>query len=424
MTRPRIVVTGVGIVSPLALSAEAHFAALNEGRSAVERLEDEDYRNYPRILLAKVRGFDRRVLIPDRMLRKLLSPSPAFALAGATFALTDAGLASHDLTECGLYVGSVCLDANPEAFIPALRESIRGDEVDLSRFATHGMKLVDPLFLVKSLPNAGLCSIAIQHQILGPNANITNGSVSGLQAVIAAMQSLSRGDCEFALAGGYDSLLRMDTIVDHLLGGRLAGGDEDPCRACRPFDRRHSGFALSEGAAFTMLETADHARRRGARIYGELASYGETALPASLLASQDDSAESLCAAAVAAIEESGDKAPSVDCVFGSGLATEWDDAHEAASYNRVFNGPRPPLTCFTGSIGMPGAATGAFSLVHAMLAMRDNVVPPIVNCDDPIGEFGIPFVRKPLAADLDRVLVWNSDRGMKNAAISAARYRN
>jgi 3-oxoacyl-(acyl-carrier-protein) synthase len=73
---------------------------------------------------------------------------------------------------------------------------------------------------------------------------------------------------------------------------------------------------------------------------------------------------------------------------------------------------------------MPGAATGAFSLVHAMLAMRDNVVPPIVNCDDPIGEFGIPFVRKPLAADLDRVLVWNSDRGMKNAAISAARYRN
>lgn len=423
MSRPRIVVTGVGIVSPLALSAEAHFAALNEGRSVVERLEDEDYRNYPRILLAKVRGFDRRVLIPDRMLRKLLSPSPAFALAGATFALTDAGLASQDLTECGLYVGSVCLDANPEAFIPALRESIRGDEVELARFATHGMKLVDPLFLVKSLPNAGLCAIAIQHQVLGPNANITNGSVSGLQAVIAAMQSLARGDCEFALAGGYDSLLRMDTIVDHLLGGRLASGEEDPCRACRPFDRRHSGFALSEGAAFVMLETGEHARRRGAHIYGELLSYGETALPAGLLGAQPDAAESLAAAARAAIEESGDNGSSIDCVFGSGLATERDDALEAASYNQLFNGARPRLTCFTGSMGLPGAAAGTFSLVHTMLAMRDNVIPPIVNCDDPIEEFRIPFVRKPLAAELDRVLIWSSDQGTKNAAITAARYR-
>ena len=118
MTRPRIVVTGVGIVSPLALSAEAHFAALNEGRSAVERLEDEDYRNYPRILLAKVRGFDRRVLIPDRMLRKLLSPSPAFALAGATFALTDAGLASHDLTECGCMSVRFVLMRTPRCSFP------------------------------------------------------------------------------------------------------------------------------------------------------------------------------------------------------------------------------------------------------------------------------------------------------------------
>jgi len=423
VSRPRIVVTGVGVVSPLALSADAHFEALLEGRSVVQRLEDADYCNYPPILLARVRDFDRRVLIPDRMLRKLLSPSPAYALAGATFALTDAGLASQDLTECGLYVGSVCLDVNPEAFIPALRESIRGEEVELARFATHGMKLVDPLFLVKSLPNAGLCSIAIQHQVLGPNANITNGSVSGLEAVIAAMQSLGRGECEFALAGGYDCLLSMDMIVDYLLGKRLASGDEAPGRACRPFDRRHSGMALSEGAAFLMLETEQRAARRGARVYGELLSYGETALPGRLIDSETEAAASLAAAACAAIAGGGDQPSSIDCVFGSGLATAWDDAHEAASYNCLFGGARPPLTCYTGSMGFPGAAAGTFSLVHAMLSLRHNVVPPIANCEEPIPEFGIPFVQRPLAIKPDRALVWNSDQGTKNAAITAARYR-
>jgi 3-oxoacyl-[acyl-carrier-protein] synthase II len=423
MSLPRIVVTGIGAISPLALSANAHFEALKARRSAVEQLDDEDYRNYPRILVARVRDYERRALIPDRMLRKLLSPSPAFALASASEALADAGLTSSDLSECGLYVGSVCLDANPEAFIPALRESIKGDDVDLSRFATHGIKLIDPLFLVKSLPNAGLCSIAIQHQVLGPNANITNGSVSGLQAVIAAMESLWRGDAEFALAGGYDSLLRMDMIVDHLLNENLASGEEEPCRACRPFDKRHSGYALGEGAAFLMLETEHRARQRGARIYGELVSFGETASPGGLIAPRFNSAEHFAAAAREAIAVAGIKPSAVDCVFGTGLATEWDDAHEACAYQQTFDGAGPPFTCFTGSFGFPGAATGTFSLLHAMLAMRDNVVPPILNCDEPLDQFKIPFVRESQAMPVNSVLVWNSDHGIKNAAIMAARFR-
>jgi 3-oxoacyl-[acyl-carrier-protein] synthase II len=192
-----------------------------------------------------------------------------------------------DLTYCGLYIGSVCLDADPEAFIPALRESIDAtDQVDLSRFAAHGIKLIDPLFLVKSLPNAGLCAIAIQHQTLGPNANITNGSVSGLQAIISAMSALRRGEAEMALAGGYDSLLRMDSIVDHLLAGRLAGARFAPAQACRPFDRRRSGYALAEGAAFLVLETLDHARARHASLYGELIASGQSAVPSNLLAQE------------------------------------------------------------------------------------------------------------------------------------------
>jgi 3-oxoacyl-(acyl-carrier-protein) synthase len=113
----RVWVTGIGVISPLACDSLRHFDRLLAGDSAVDRLDGLQYRNYPPILQARVAGFDRRAMIPDRMLRKLLSPSPGFALAAATEALRDAQLLGTDLTECALYAGSVCLEANPDAFI-------------------------------------------------------------------------------------------------------------------------------------------------------------------------------------------------------------------------------------------------------------------------------------------------------------------
>jgi 3-oxoacyl-[acyl-carrier-protein] synthase II len=415
----RVAVTGVGTISPLGLDAGAHFDRLSAGASAVERLDDPAYRAYPPMLHSAVHGFDRRTLVPDRMLRKLLSPSPSFALAAAAEALRDAGLAGADLAECGLYAGSVCLDADPEAFIPALRESVdSANNLNLSRFATHGIKLVDPLFLVKSLPNAGLCGIAIQYQVLGPNANITNGSVSGLQAVIAAVDALRRGEAEMALAGGYDSLLRMDCIVDHLLAGRLTADRFPPGQACRPFDRQRSGYALAEGAAFVMLETLERARRREAPIYGELLGTGQSAFPKNLLDPSPDD-EGLITCAGQALDAAGGGA-GIDVVFGDGLANAIDDGRELRACRTLFPGRRIPLTAFTGSIGFPGAAAGAFSLVHALLGMRRGLIPPTVNCDDPVESDGVDLVAAPRRARPRGALVWTSDRGIKNAAVVAA----
>ncbi|HEX6086957.1 MAG TPA: beta-ketoacyl synthase N-terminal-like domain-containing protein [Thermoanaerobaculia bacterium] len=417
MSGTRVVVTGLGTISPLALTAPRHFERVLAGESAVEKLDDPAYRNYPPILHARVQNFDRRELIPDRMLRKLLSPSPAYALAAATEALRDAGLAGTNLIDCGIYIGSVCLDADPEAFIPALRESIdTTDNVDLGRFATHGIKLIDPLFLVKSLPNAGLCAIAIQHQALGPNANITNGSVSGLQAIIGAMDALRRGDAEMVLAGGYDSLLRMDSVVDHLLAGRLAGNGLEPAKACRPFDRRRSGYALAEGAAFLMLETPEHAQKRGARIYGELRASGQTAVPQNFLEQRAED-DGLAACARQALD---DDDQGVDLILGDGLANALDDGRELHAAAAVANGRPVPYSAFTGSFGFPGAAAGAFSLVHAMLAIHGGVMPPMINCEEPAADANVDLVREPRAASMKRVLVWTSDRGIKNAAVLAA----
>jgi 3-oxoacyl-[acyl-carrier-protein] synthase II len=418
MSLSRVVVTAVGVISPLALDSTQHFQQLLAGDSAVSPLEGSEYRNYPPVLQACVKDFDRRQFIPDRMLRKLLSPSPAFALASSTEALRNADLDPADFTDCGLYVGSVCLDANPEALIPALRASINEhDELSLDRFVIYGMGLVDPLFLVKSLPNAGLCAIAIQHQILGPNANITNGGASGIQALRAAFEAIRHHEAEIAVAGAYDSLLQMDSVVEHLLAGRLVQTTRSPERSCRPFDRNRSGYALGEGAAFFILESLSHARRRGAKVCGEILSFGDTTQSSLLLQRGSDDGETLSLAALEVLESAGISAREVDAVFGDGTAVADDDERECRAYERVFGDSGPAFTAATGAIGYTGAASGAFSLVHACLALSGGVLPPLINCDDPVRDCPLPIVRQKRAADLGRVLVWNSDRGIKNTAV-------
>jgi 3-oxoacyl-[acyl-carrier-protein] synthase II len=418
MSGSRVVVTAVGTISALALNSSRHFERLLAGHSALSALSLPEYRNFPPILQASIQDFDRRELIPDRMLRKLLSPSPAYALASTTEALKNAGLDAADLTGCGLYVGSVCLDANPEALIPALRASINHlDELDLDRFANYGMKLVDPLFLVKSLPNAGLCAIAIQHQVLGANANLTNGGVSGLQAVAAAFEAIRCGELEFAIAGAYDSLLQMDCVVEHLLAGRLTQNGFPPEQACRPFDRHRSGYALGEGAAFLILESLDHARGRQAEVYGEILSYGDTTDSRLLVETEAGDGEALVVAARQTLDCGGEAAHDIDAVFGDGNGVCTDDQRESCAYQNLFPCGTVPFTSATAAIGYTGAASGAFGLVHAFLAMKQGVLPPTINCDEPAPECALPVVHQARAADLHKVLVWNSDRGIKNAAM-------
>jgi 3-oxoacyl-[acyl-carrier-protein] synthase II len=414
----RVAVTGIGIVSPLGLDANQHFDRLVAGASAIQALDDEVYRSFPPLAYARVRDFDRRRWVPDRMLRKLLSTGSAYALGSATEALRDSGIVAAEFSDCGLYVGSVCLEVSPETFIPALKESVnRENQVDITCFAQHGIKLLDPLFLVRALPNAGLCAIAIQHQILGPNANFTNGPISGLQAIIAGTEAIRRGDAEFALAGGFDSLLQMDCFVDHQLSGRLAHWKGSAADCCRPFDRNRDGYALSEGAAFLMLENLDHARYRGVRIYGEILASAESASPRNLIDPTFDGSTALCAAASRALELSSISRTDVGLVLGNGLAVEADDAMEMVAYGKVLGDSRAPFTAFTGAFGFVGAASGAFSVAHAFLAIRHQVVPPLTNCHDVVAGCTIPFVSKAQDAPLRHAMVWTSDRGVKNAAL-------
>jgi 3-oxoacyl-[acyl-carrier-protein] synthase II len=420
LTSLRPVVTGIGLLSPLALNSKEHFDAWLAGEFAVRLATNPEFGDLGPQMEARVHGFDRAHVIGNRMLRKLLSPSAGFSVAAAGQAIRDAGLADDRaaVERCGLYVGSLSLEIAPNVFVPPLEASLRrSGEFDLSLFARRGMRVLDPLFLVRALPNAGACGISIEHQVLGPNTNLTNGATSGLMAVGLAMAAIQRGELQCALAGGYDTLLVMDAIAEHHIEGRLSRHHGSPRSACRPFDCRRDGYALGEGAAFVLLESQEHAHARGARVYAELLSFAATTKSALLHPDRAGDPTALLEAGRRALEIAKCRPEEVGVVFGDGLGTENDDLREAQAVHGLFSRAAVPFTAATSAIGYTGAVSGVFSLIHSLFAVERGVAPGLANCDDPDPRCPVHFLRRPEPMQSGRVVVWNSQRGVKNVAV-------
>jgi 3-oxoacyl-[acyl-carrier-protein] synthase II len=425
MSSRRVLVTGVGLVSPLALSVEPHFQGWIGGKSAVHLTSNPVFAENGPYLEARVTDFDRKEVLTNRMLRKLLSTSAGYAVSAAREAVSASGLGNNpsELERCGLWVGSLSLEIDPEQFVPPLRASLNNQgEFEISQFARRGMKLLDPLFLVRALPNAGTCGISIELQILGPNTNLTNGTTSGIMAVCLAAAAIQRGEIDCALAGGYDTLLGMDSIAEHMVSNRLSNQSSVPEKACKPFDKSRDGYVLGEGAAFVFLESEEHALKRGAQPYAELASFGTTMDSSLLFSKNPQDGTALYHAACEALQSGGCDSANLGLIVGDGLGTELDDLRESGVYRQITNGDQTAFTASTSSIGFTGAASGVFSLIHAALALQHQVLPPLLNCDDPDPLCAMNFVTQATQSEFRHALAWNSDRGVKNVAILLSAY--
>jgi 3-oxoacyl-[acyl-carrier-protein] synthase II len=351
------------------------------------------------------------------MLRKILTNAACYAVAAAGEAIRDAGLAADrgTLERCGICVGSLGLDQDFNIFADSLRVSLTREKIfDTRLFVEYGMSLIDPLFLVKSLPNSGLCGIAIQFGLRGANLNIMNGAVSGLQSINAAAAEIRSGNLDCAIAGGYDSLLQLEVAINHLIAGNVRA-DEQPSLS------RRNGYALGEGAAFVFLESETHARARGARIYGEIAGGGQTHA-ATRPMTRESGAVGLKAASRKAMDAAGVEA--AGAVFGDGFGGTFQDGVEADVLSHLRT-KRPGIrfTSAAGALGFCGVAAGALSAAHALLGLRQGVIPPMVNCPNALSDCAGTCVRSLEKRLFDRALVWSSDRGFDHVAIVLERYK-
>jgi 3-oxoacyl-[acyl-carrier-protein] synthase-1 len=383
MSIPRVLITGSGAVCGTGRTPEALLAAAREGRSAIAPIRQWDTTGWPVTMAAEIADFNPRELVPDRKLHKFIRRTDMLGIFAGTQAIERAGFVAHRDTlppeavaeyndRTGVYVGSGGGAYNTQyEFFSLMTES--GGE--MGRFGAELGNVVNPMWLLRTLPNNVLCHVGINYNLKGPNACITNHSCGGTLAVIEAMEALRQGEADRAVAVGHDTLVEPQMVLYYNQCGLLAGD------TIRPFDAMRSGSLFGEGAGALVLETEASATARNAKVVGEVLGGGNTGEATGLLAIRDDG-DGLARAIGDALHDAKLGAADIGMVVAHGNGTRQSDASEAAALRRVFGDAMPPVTAFKWSIGHLIAAAGLIETVIALAALADDVVPGIATLRD------------------------------------------
>jgi 3-oxoacyl-[acyl-carrier-protein] synthase-1 len=359
-------------------------------------------------------------LLNDRKLFKLIRRTDVFGIYAAGQAIDAAGLTAHRDTldeeaaarfndATGIYAGSGGgAYENQYDFFPLLAAA----KGSLPVFGAELGATVNPMWLLRSLPNNVLCHVGIRHGLKGPNACITNHSISGSLAIIEAAQALRTGECERAVAVGHDASIEPQMVLYYHGVGLLT---ED---ALRPFDADRSGSAMGEGAAALVVETERSAAERGAQVLGEILGSGCASEAEGLLPIRDDG-EGLARAILLALADAGLRPAGVGMIVAHGNGTRQGDVSEARAIREVFGPTPPPVTAFKWAFGHLLAASGIIEAVLALAALRERTVPGIAILSrlDPACA-GLPVSAAPQAPRSDIALVLSRGFGGTNAALA------
>ncbi|MBI4514236.1 MAG: 3-oxoacyl-ACP synthase [Deltaproteobacteria bacterium] len=391
--RTRVVITGRGVICAAGTEPNAIWRSLCAGRSSVGRVQQWDTTGWPRPLAGEIRDLDPRALVADRKLHKLVQRTDLLGLYSAGRAIAEAGLLPHrdalaaaaaqafnDRT--GIYVG--CGGAsyhNQYDFLPLLGAAAG----DLRRFGRELTATVNPMWLLRVLPNNVLCHLGIRYGFTGANACLTTHSVSGLLALTEAAAALRAGEAERAVVVGHDAPIEPEGILYYHRLGLLTAD------AVRPFDAERSGTLLGEGATALVVEAEAEAVARGARILGEVLGGACTTEAQGPLAVRDDG-DGAARAIDCALADAGIAAAAVGMIVAHGNGGRQSDAAEAAAIRRVFGAAAPPVTAYKWAFGHTLAASGMIDTVLALESLQAGVVPGIATlrrCDPALGDFPV-----------------------------------
>lgn len=392
----RVVITGYSAICGSGTSPAEIVDALVSGQSAVAPIEAWDAANWTCKVAAELKDYNGGKLLGDRKLLKLVRRSDVFGIYAGGQAIDQAGLTAwrealgeaggavySDQTGCIVGSGGGAFEVNYD-FFPLMAET--GDH--LNAFGRELPNMVNPMWLLRSLPNNVLCHVSIRHQLKGTNGCITNHTTSGILAMIESAWALREGQADRMVAIGHDAPIEPQTM-HYLDRVGLLGRD-----VLRPFDARHNGCILGEGAGAFVLETEDSARERGATILGEYLGGGDASEGEGIFAIRDDG-DGLVRAIRAALDDASLAAADVGMVVAHGNGTEQSDASEARALLTVFGDRMPPVTAFKWAVGHPFAASGMLDAAIGFESVRRGVVPGVAT----FGEIAPACVGLNVAAD-------------------------
>ena len=405
----RVVVTGLGAVSPLGLDVASTWDAAVSGRSGVGWIESFDASGFPVRIAAQVDGFDPGALIPAKEARRM-DRNVLLSVAAAQQAWDDAGLDGVDKSRVGILVGSA---------IGGIATVAEQQQI----FAERGHDRVSPFFIPSVLVDTASGQIAIQLGITGQNFAPVSACATGSTAIGEGAASIVRGQADVVLAGGTEAAITPLILAGFCAMRGLVAEDEDPTLASRPFDATRAGFVMGEGACILVLEELESARARGATIYAEVLGYGASN-DAHHLAQPEPEATGVAAMISSALDAAGVAPERVGYVNAHGTSTPLGDLAETRALKQVFgeHAYRLAVSSTKSVMGHCFGAAGALEAMMCVLALRDGVLPPTINYRNPDPECDLDYVpNEARRVEVDVALSNAMGLGGHNACVRVGR---
>jgi 3-oxoacyl-[acyl-carrier-protein] synthase II len=388
----RVVVTGIGLVTPLGLGAERVWKRLLEGRSGIGAIQKFDVADLPSKIAGQVPlgetadgNFNADEWVPPKEQRKM-DEFIVFAVAAAQQAVTDSGWEPEDLEgreRTGVMIGSGI------GGLPGITEGA----VTLHE---RGPRRISPFFIPSNLINLASGHDSIRHHFAGPNHAVVTACSSGAHAIGDAARLIQWEDADVMVCGGTEAAICRIGVAGFAAARALSTGfNDEPERASRPWDKKRDGFVMGEGSGVLVVEELEHARKRGAKIYAEILGYGMSGDAHHITAPAEDGSGAR-RAMTNALKRSGLPADSIDYINAHGTSTPLGDEIELNAVKRVFGDHAYKLSMSStkSAIGHLLGAAGSVEAIFSILAMRDGIVPPTLNLDDPSEGCDIDLVPK------------------------------
>ncbi len=377
----RVVITGMGVISPVGIGVEPFWASLISGRSGIKPITHFDITDFPTKIAATVPEFDPGLYIDRKEMRRM-DRFTQFAVAAAKMALEDAGvnLDSIDLERSGV----------------SFSTGIGGMETIETQFRVvneKGVGKMSPFYIPMMIANIAAGYISMTFGLKGPNLTYVAACAASSHAIGEGFKILQRGDADLLVAGGSEAAITPSSLGGFCAMKALSTRNDEPEKASRPFDLERDGFVMGEGSGVIVMETLEHAKKRGAKIIGEIVGFGNTA-DAYHITSPPPEGDGAYRAMNMALKDAGMVPTDIDYINAHGTSTGLNDKFETIAIKRVFGDAayQIPVSSTKSMTGHLLGAAGAIEIIACLMAIKESIIPPTINYENPDPECDLDYV--------------------------------
>lgn len=408
----RVVVTGIGCITPLGNTVEDMWSGLREGKSGVDHITRFDAANFPTRFAAEVRDYRLEDYVEDTTRFADAGRNIRFAVGAATQAISDSGLSETtdlDPARFGVYLGAGEGQQDFMQFMHLVAECQEEGVVNQEKFTHDFLARMNPQFEMELEPNMAAAHLASLFNAQGPNLNCLTACAASSQAMGEATEIIRRGDADAMLSGGAHSMIHPFGVTGFNLLTALSERNDSPATASRPFDLTRDGFVLGEGAGMVILEELEHAKARGAQIYGEIRGYGSSA-DAFRITDIHPEGRGAVSCIRMALDDAEINREDIGYVNAHGTSTRVNDRVETMAIKGGLgdHAKSVPISSIKSMMGHLIAAAGSVEAIICLMAIRDGVLPPTINYETPDPDCDLDYIPNEARETPTRVALSNS----------------